>query len=236
VELERRERDVESDVGILCGDIDDRLKLVVLRDEQFIVAFFLSSAFTDTEWERNLLISDVLPYLAELARKYGLELRLAEMRWGIRKEASSENQTSQNELERCQRESLGLFYVFLACQKYGFRPFPPRTPEGTSAKGTNARSAGGEHLPAPARKEQMQGVRGREHLPAPARKEHGGTSIRSVCPHQRQRNKCKECGGASICQHQRIRSRCKECGGASITHTSTSGADTWMPAGLEELA
>jgi len=142
VELERRERDVESDVGILCGDIDDRLKLVVLRDEQFIVAFFLSSAFTDTEWERNLLISDVLPYLAELARKYGLELRLAEMRWGIRKEASSENQTSQNELERCQRESLGLFYVFLACQKYGFRPFPPRTPEGTSAKGTNARSAG----------------------------------------------------------------------------------------------
>jgi hypothetical protein len=58
VELERRERDVESDVGILCGDIDDRLKLVVLRDEQFIVAFFLSSAFTDTEWERNLLISE----------------------------------------------------------------------------------------------------------------------------------------------------------------------------------
>jgi hypothetical protein len=39
---------------------------------------------------------------------------------------------------------------------------------------------------------------------------------RSVCPHQRERSKCKECGGASICQHQRRRSRCKECGGASI--------------------
>ena len=24
---------------------------------------------------------------------------------------------------------------------------------------------------------------------------------RSVCPHQRQRSRCKECGGASICQH-----------------------------------
>ena len=23
----------------------------------------------------------------------------------------------------------------------------------------------------------------------------------SVCPHQRQRSQCKECGGASICQH-----------------------------------
>jgi len=137
VEMERRERDVESDFRILCGDIDDRLKLVVLRDEQYIVAFFLSSTFTDTEWERNLLISDVLPYLAELARKYGLELRLAEMRWGIREEASSEHQTSEicmNVLEQCQRESLGLFYVFLACQKYGFRPFPPKIPKGIFAK------------------------------------------------------------------------------------------------------
>jgi hypothetical protein len=29
---------------------------------------------------------------------------------------------------------------------------------------------------------------------------------RSVCPHQRQRSQCKECGGASICPHQRLRS------------------------------
>jgi hypothetical protein len=36
------------------------------------------------------------------------------------------------------------------------------------------------------------------------------------CSHGRQRNKCKECGGASICEHQRRRSECKECGGASI--------------------
>jgi len=80
-ELERRERDVESDLRILCGDIDDRLKSVVLRDEQFIVAFFLSSTFTDTEWERNLLIDDVVPYLQDYARKHGFEFRLAEMRW-----------------------------------------------------------------------------------------------------------------------------------------------------------
>ena len=49
---------------------------------------------------------------------------------------------------------------------------------------------------------------------------------RSVCPHQRQRSQCKECGGASICQHQRQRSKCKEC------HEE---ADESMPAGLEEL-
>jgi len=38
---------------------------------------------------------------------------------------------------------------------------------------------------------------------------------RNVCPHQRQRSRCKECG-ASICAHQRVSSSCKECGGAGI--------------------
>ena len=38
----------------------------------------------------------------------------------------------------------------------------------------------------------------------------------SICQHQRERSRCKECGGARICQHQRVRSQCKECGGASI--------------------
>jgi hypothetical protein len=33
------------------------------------------------------------------------------------------------------------------------------------------------------------------------------------CPHQRERRRCKECGGAGIFQHQRERSNCKELGG-----------------------
>ena len=64
---------------------------------------------------------------------------------------------------------------------------------------------------------------------------------RSVCPHQRQRSRCKECGGASICQHQRERRTCKECGGASICQHQRQRsrckecreeADMSMPAGL----
>ena len=38
----------------------------------------------------------------------------------------------------------------------------------------------------------------------------------SVCPHGRQRVRCKECGGSAICEHGRQRNRCKECGGVSI--------------------
>ena len=37
-----------------------------------------------------------------------------------------------------------------------------------------------------------------------------------ACPHGRERNTCKECGGASICEHGRRRTQCKECGGSSI--------------------
>ena len=44
-------------------------------------------------------------------------------------------------------------------------------------------------------------------------KDCGGTSI---CPHNRQRSVCKDCGGASICQHNRQRSNCKDCGGSGI--------------------
>ena len=65
-----------------------------------------------------------------------------------------------------------------------------------AAGAQRGRRGGGrrEHLPAPAPEEQMQGVRGA-----------------SICPHQRQRDQCKECGGASLCLHQRQRSTCKEC-------------------------
>ena len=38
----------------------------------------------------------------------------------------------------------------------------------------------------------------------------------SVCVHGRRKRQCKECGGAGICPHGRQRSQCKECGGASI--------------------
>ena len=37
-----------------------------------------------------------------------------------------------------------------------------------------------------------------------------------MCEHKRQRNKCKDCRGASFCEHNRQRSRCKLCGGSSF--------------------
>ncbi len=88
----------------------------------------------------------------------------------------------------------------------------------TSAKGAHARSAGGEHLPAPAHQEHMQGVRGGRASASTiaSRADARSAGGRAPCPHQRERSICKECEGASICEHQRQRSICKECGGTSI--------------------
>ena len=121
------------DERILRGEMDTPPVLMVVRkDERRNVSFLLSSTFTDTEVERNFLLADVVPYLQEFARKLNLEFRLAEMRWGIRAEASSSHQTSEicmSELQRCLHESQGYSYVFLGCQKYGFRPFPSKMPQ-----------------------------------------------------------------------------------------------------------
>ena len=79
--LHEQGRDSELDLKILRGDITADVRVYVLRQEKRIVSFLLSSTFTDTEWERNLLIDDVVPYIQDYARKYGFEFRLAEMRW-----------------------------------------------------------------------------------------------------------------------------------------------------------
>ena len=48
-------------------------------------------------------------------------------------------------------------------------------------------------------------------------KDCGGSSI---CEHGRQRSTCQDCGGSSICEHSRVRSQCKDCGGSSICEHS----------------
>ena len=79
--LHEQGRDSELDLKILRGDITADVRVYVLQQDKRIVSFLLSSTFTDTEWERNLLIDDVVPYLQDYARKHGFEFRLAEMRW-----------------------------------------------------------------------------------------------------------------------------------------------------------
>jgi hypothetical protein len=69
VEQNPRERDLVLDAKILRGELEDVARKYVLHEEKRIVSCLLSSTFTDTESERNLLIADVVPYLHEYARQ-----------------------------------------------------------------------------------------------------------------------------------------------------------------------
>ena len=97
-----------------------------------LFAIFVSSTFTDTEEERNLLIEDVQPYFRDLCSLFGYEFRFCEMRWGVREEASEDHQTvslCMQELSRCQKESCGINFITFLCDKYGYCPFPSHIQE-----------------------------------------------------------------------------------------------------------
>ena len=42
------------------------------------------------------------------------------------------------------------------------------------------------------------------------------TRVNKKCVHNKQKSRCRECGGGSICIHNKRKSLCKDCGGSSI--------------------
>ena len=40
--------------------------------------------------------------------------------------------------------------------------------------------------------------------------------VQKKCPHNRQRCRCRDCGGSSICEHKKIKTQCRECGGSTF--------------------
>ncbi|XP_071805182.1 NACHT domain- and WD repeat-containing protein 1-like isoform X2 [Asterias amurensis] len=73
---------------------------------------------------------DVYPRLKDYCKSnHGLEFQVIDMRWGVRDEATDDHMTSQlcmAEIAQCQRLSVGPNFVTFLCQKYGYRPFPPK--------------------------------------------------------------------------------------------------------------
>ena len=95
--------------------------------KSFTVWLFVSSTFTDTQTERNLLMTDVYPYLRNLCRRLGLTFDVVDLRWGIRNLATANHETTdicQAEIRRCAKHSLGPFFLALLGDKLGYRPAP----------------------------------------------------------------------------------------------------------------
>ena len=88
---------------------------------------FFSSTFTDTMQERNVITGPLLQFLQDRASTAGVEVTFIDFRYGARDENTSDHDTwtyCALEIERCRRESGGIFFISLQGEKYGYCPLP----------------------------------------------------------------------------------------------------------------
>ncbi|KAI9202947.1 uncharacterized protein BJ171DRAFT_511351 [Polychytrium aggregatum] len=109
---------------ILSGDVAVEYDL-----EKSAIRLFISSTFTDYEWEKNGLLLDVFPFLKVFCKELGLEFHPLDLTWGVSHYDSDDHTTTEvifNELSKSIKQSAGPAFACLLGNKYGYRP-PPRT-------------------------------------------------------------------------------------------------------------
>ncbi|KAL3870806.1 hypothetical protein ACJMK2_038846 [Sinanodonta woodiana] len=115
-------------VQALVGNMD-----VNVPNLSRIVRIFISSTFTDTKNERDILMKKAYPELKTVCQKLGYEFQVVDMRWGVH-DTATDSQTGTelclNEIKLCQKLSTGPSFVSLVSHKYGYRMLP-RTIEST---------------------------------------------------------------------------------------------------------
>jgi WD40 repeat protein len=91
--------------------------------------FLLLYHFLDFIQERNELAKRVFPYLKTYCATKGLDFQVIDMRWGVSDMNVSLHQTSEvclNEIELCQKMSLGPSFIALIGNRYGYQPLPAK--------------------------------------------------------------------------------------------------------------
>ena len=110
---------------------------------------FLSSTFTDTQRERNYLIKELYPSLVGRSRAHNIDVIFADLRWGLVDENTLDHLTwisCSRELERCRKESSGMFFLSLQCDKVGYCPLPKYLPKDAFESRISQASQSDRHL------------------------------------------------------------------------------------------
>jgi hypothetical protein len=116
---ERRRAVMRGEIVKLGSKISD---VASWKAPVFKLIVFISSTFTDTVAERNILLDELFPDLRSEGRKYGIEVVFVDFRWGITDGRWNRHETWDDcrlGLEYCQRESSGLFFFSLQSSRYG---------------------------------------------------------------------------------------------------------------------
>ena len=89
-----------------------------------MINYFISSTFSDTHMERDLLAYKILPKLKRLTDNYGQEIAFTDLRWGINSTDYSEAMMMNKVLSTCIKEinKCCPYMIILLGDKYGYQP------------------------------------------------------------------------------------------------------------------
>jgi hypothetical protein len=98
---------------------------------------FVSSTFLDTNLERGILHSKILPDLQKKAQQHDIQVTIYDMRFGIKDENTLDHmtwETCKEAIQQCHEGSDGLFFLSLQADRYGYLPLPKYLYENTILK------------------------------------------------------------------------------------------------------
>ena len=100
--------------------VDTNYPVEYWKSPSLKLTVFVSSTFTDTNLERDIIINQILPKLKEKAVRYHIDVTIVDMRWGVKDDNTIDHRTwieCSREIERCREESLSLFFISLQSDK-----------------------------------------------------------------------------------------------------------------------
>lgn len=85
---------------------------------------FVSSTFQDMQQERDILQNDVLPRVKELAKQYGKNIDLCDLRWGVNSIGMNESESTAKVLQVCfdEIDNARPFFIAILGDRYGWIP------------------------------------------------------------------------------------------------------------------
>ena len=113
-------------------NLDDSTSISLRYVSSYQLRIFVSSTFTDTHFERNVILDEIVPKLKEIAAPYGIEIVFVDMRYGVRDENTLDHMTwlaCKSELQQCMELSNGIFFLSLQGDKYGYKAIPKYIPQ-----------------------------------------------------------------------------------------------------------
>eukprot|EP01041_Mallomonas_annulata_P015167 gene15167-32159_t len=100
--------------SILNGNFEEHIDSNEFSQQK--LSIFISSTFTDTHDERNILLESIIPKLQSRGIQHGVFVTFSDMRFGVKDENTLDHMTwiaCAQEIKRCYKESGGIFFLSL---------------------------------------------------------------------------------------------------------------------------